>query len=72
MQFLMNKRDKLFKLYGNENNLTLKATNYNNFTETRNSVMSKIKEFKKQYYTSSNKISQTLKKLGMEFNQLIS
>ena len=46
----MKKHDKLFKLYCNESNPILKATKHNNFKIARNSVISKIKESKKQYY----------------------
>ena len=44
----MKKGDKLFKLYCNEGDPTLKATKHNNYNKTRNSVIPKIKELKKK------------------------
>ena len=50
IQFLMKKREKLFRLYCNGSDPILKATNHNNFKIVRNFVISKIKESKKQYF----------------------
>ena len=50
MQFLINKLDILFKPYSNESHPNLKATKYNSFTKTRNSVMSKKKKNLKTTY----------------------
>ena len=46
----MKKRDKLFKLYRNESDPILKATKHNNSKIARNSIISKMKESKKQSY----------------------
>lgn len=46
----MKKGDKLFKLYCNEGDPTLKATKHNNYNKARNSVIPKIKELKKNNY----------------------
>lgn len=46
----MKKDDKLFKSYWNENDPIVKPTKHNNPQNTENSVISAVKESKKQYY----------------------
>ena len=61
IQFSMEKRDKLLKIYCNESDSILKATKQN-----------RIKESKKQYYQRySQKYSTNIKKIGMELDQLL-
>ena len=68
----MKKQDKLLRFYCDESDPILKAIKHNNFNIARNSVISDKKAFKKQYYNTLFKnIPQTLKKLGMELNQLL-
>ena len=65
IQFSMEKRDKLLKIYCNESDSILKATKQNNFKIIIPYVISKIKESKKQYYQRySQKYSTNIKKLG--------
>ena len=65
IQFSMEKRDKLLKIYCNESDSILKATKQNNFKIVIPYVISKIKESKKQYYQRySQKYSTNIKKLG--------
>ena len=63
IQFSMEKRDKLLKIYCNESDSILKATKQNNFKIVIPYVISKIKESKKQYYQRySQKYSTNIKK----------
>ena len=72
IQFSMEKRDKLLKIYCNESDSILKATKQNNFKIVIPYVISKIKESKKQYYQRySQKYSTNIKKIGMELDQLL-
>ena len=72
IQFSMEKRDKLLKIYCNESDSILKATKQNNFKIVIPYVISKIKESKKQYYQRySQKYSTNVKKIGMELDQLL-
>ena len=69
----MKKCDKLFKLYFNENDPILKATKHNNFEIVRNSVISKIKESKKEYYQHHfQKYSTNIKKTSDGIKSIVS
>ena len=49
IQSLMRERDRLFKCYWQKTNSKVKLTNHNDYKRIRNTVVSKIKESKKQY-----------------------
>ena len=70
IQGLMRELYRLFKGYCNENNHTIKVAKNSKYKNTRNIIIFKVKQSKKEYQNYLQKLSKNTKKPRMASNQL--
>ena len=68
IQSFMRERNRLFKSYCQETNPTVKWTKHNDYKRIRNIIVSKTKEWKKQYY--QNHFQKNLKNLKETWDRI--